>query len=66
MFERNSWIRQLQWNENQAVLAAAMEIPPDRTRGALEPAAAGSWSLGTVDQPSAGLLLTAERWIEGM
>ena len=39
----------LKWNENQTVLAAAIRIP-DRDTGPLEGAAAGSWSLGIVEQ----------------
>ena len=35
---------QPKWNENQIVLAT------DRNAGPLEDAAAGSWSLGTVEQ----------------
>ena len=35
------------WRENQTVLAAAI---PDRDAGPLEGAAAGSWSLGIVEQ----------------
>ena len=38
------------WNENQTVLAAAI-FTLDRDAGALEGAAAGSWSSGIVDQP---------------
>ena len=40
---------QPKWNENQTVLAAAIHTP-DRDAGPLEGAAAGSWSLGIVDQ----------------
>ena len=40
---------QPKWNENQTVLAAAIHTP-DRDTGPLEGAAAGSWSLGTVEQ----------------
>ena len=40
---------QPKWNENQTVLAAAIRIP-DRDTGPLEGAAAGSWSLGIVEQ----------------
>ena len=41
---------QPKWNENQTVLAAAIHTP-DKNAGPLEGAAAGSWSLGIVDQP---------------
>ena len=37
------------WNENQTVLPTAMHSP-DRDAGPLEGTAAGSWSLGTVEQ----------------
>ena len=37
------------WNENQTVLAAAM-LNPKRDAYHLESAAAGSWSLGIVEQ----------------
>ena len=40
---------QPKWNENQTVLAAAI-LTPDRDTGPLEVAAAGSWSLGIVEQ----------------
>ena len=40
---------QPKWNENQTVLAAAIYVS-DRKAGTLEGAAAGSWSLGTVEQ----------------
>ena len=40
---------QPKWNENQTVLAAAI-YTPDRDAGPLESAAAGSWSLGIVEQ----------------
>ena len=40
---------QPKWNENQTVLAAATRTP-DRDAGALEGTAAGSWSLGIVEQ----------------
>ena len=40
---------QPKWNENQTVLAAAMHTL-DRYAGSLEGAAAGSWSLGIVEQ----------------
>ena len=41
---------QPKWNENQTVLAAAIHSP-DRDASLLEGAAAGSWSLGIVEQP---------------
>ena len=41
---------QPKWNENQTVLAAATRTL-DRNTGPLEGGAAGSWSLGTVEQP---------------
>ena len=37
------------WNETQTVLATAKHTP-DRDAGPLEGAAAGSWSLGIVEQ----------------
>ena len=37
------------WNENQTVLGAAI-YTPDRYAGILEITAAGSWSLGIVEQ----------------
>ena len=37
------------WNENQTVLAAAVQAP-DRDAGPLEGAASGSWYLGIVEQ----------------
>ena len=40
---------QPKWNENQTVLAAAKHTP-DGNAGPLEGAAAGSWSLGIVEQ----------------
>ena len=40
---------QSKWNENQTVLAAAVHTL-DRDTGPLEGAAAGSWSLGIVEQ----------------
>ena len=40
---------QPKWYENQTVLAAAIQTP-DRDTGPLEGAAAGSWSLGIVEQ----------------
>ena len=40
---------QLKWTENRTVLAAAIHTP-DRNAGLLEGAAAGSWSLGIVEQ----------------
>ena len=40
---------QPKWNENQAVLAAAIHTP-DRDTGPLEEAIAGSWSSGIVEQ----------------
>ena len=40
---------QPKWNENQTVLAAAIHTP-DRDTGPLEGTAAGSWSLGSVEQ----------------
>ena len=40
---------QPKWNENHTVLAAAI-YTPDRDGGTLEGAAAGSWSLGIVEQ----------------
>ena len=40
---------QLKWNENRTVLAAAIHTP-DRNAGLLEGAAAGSWSLGNVEE----------------
>ena len=40
---------QPKWNENQTVLAAAVHTQ-DRNAGFLEGAAAGSWSLGIVEQ----------------
>ena len=39
---------QPKWNENQAVLAAAIHTPVRET-GPLEGAAVGSWSLGIVE-----------------
>ena len=41
---------QPKWNENQIVLAAAIQTP-DRDAGPLEGATVGSWSLGIVEQP---------------
>ena len=40
---------QPKWNENQTVLATAIHTL-DRETGPLEGAAAGSWSLGIVEQ----------------
>ena len=40
---------QPKWNERQTVLATAIHTP-DRNTGPLEGAAAGSWSLGIVEQ----------------
>ena len=40
---------QPKWNENQIVLATAIQTP-DRDAGPLEGTAAGSWSLGIVEQ----------------
>ena len=40
---------QPKWSENHTVLAAAIHTP-DRDAGLLEGAAAGSWSLGIVEQ----------------
>ena len=40
---------QPKWNENQTVLATAIHTP-NRDAGPLEGAAAGSWSLGIVEQ----------------
>ena len=40
---------QPKWNENQTVLAAAIHAL-DRDTGPLEGTAAGSWSLGIVEQ----------------
>ena len=40
---------QPKWNENQTVLAAAIHTP-DRNTGPLEGAAAGSWTLGIMEQ----------------
>ena len=40
---------QPKWNENQTVLAAAIHMV-GRNAGLLEGAAAGSWSLGIVEQ----------------
>ena len=40
---------QPKWNENQTVLAAAIHTP-DRDIGPLEGTAAGSWSLGIMEQ----------------
>ena len=40
---------QPKWNENQTVLAAAI-YTLDRKAGPLEGAAAGSWSLGIMEQ----------------
>ena len=40
---------QPQWDENQTVLATAIRTP-DRNTGPLEGIAAGSWSLGVVEQ----------------
>ena len=40
---------QLKWNENQTVLATAIHTL-DRKAGPLEGTAAGSWSLGIVEQ----------------
>ena len=43
----NLW--QPKWNENQTVLAAAIHTP-NRNTGLVEGTAAGSWSLGIVEQ----------------
>ena len=43
----NLW--QPKWNENQTVLAAAVHTL-NRDTGTLEGAAAGSWTLGIVEQ----------------
>ena len=57
---------QPKWNENQIVLATAIHTP-DRAADPPEGIAAGSWSLGTVEQSQCeGLLLTVERQIKGM
>ena len=40
---------QPKWNENQTVLAIAIHTP-DRDADSLEGTAAGSWSLGNVEQ----------------
>ena len=59
-------LRQPKCNENQTVLAAAIHTP-DRDAGPLEGAAAVSWEhrdCGAI--PGHGLLLTADRWTEGM
>ena len=40
---------QPKWNENQTVLATAIHIP-DMDTGLLEGTAAGSWTLGIVEQ----------------
>ena len=40
---------QPKWNENQTVLAAAKHTP-ERDVGPLEGTAAGSWSLGILEQ----------------
>ena len=40
---------QPKWNENQTALAAAIHTP-DKDAGPLEGTAAGSWSLGSVEQ----------------
>ena len=40
---------QPKWNENQTVLGAPIHMP-DRNMGLLEGAAAGSWSLGIMEQ----------------
>ena len=40
---------QAKWNENQTVLAAAINTP-GRNAGLLEGAVDGSWSLGVVEQ----------------
>ena len=40
---------QAKWNENQTVLVTAIHTP-DRDAGPLECVAAGSWSLGIVEQ----------------
>ena len=40
---------QPKWNENQIVLSTAIHTM-DRDKGPLEGAAAGSWSLGSVEQ----------------
>ena len=53
---------QPKWNKNQTGLAAAIHIL-GRNTGLLEAPAAGSWSLGIVEQ---GLQLTAERQIKRM
>ena len=42
-------LRQPKWNENQTLLAAAIPTP-DRAVDPLEGTAAGSWSLGIVEQ----------------
>ena len=48
-WEGNSYPWEPKWNENQTVLAAGKHTP-DRDAGPLEDAAAGSWSLGIVEQ----------------
>ena len=44
-----AYLWQPKWNENQTGLAAAIHTP-DRDADPLEDAAAGSWSLGSVEQ----------------
>ena len=46
--------------KNQTVLATAIQTP-DRDAGPLECAAAGSWSLGIVEQSQGEGLLTLEQ-----
>ena len=46
---RTADLWQPKWNENQTVLAAAI-LTPDRNADLLEGTAAGSWSLGVVEQ----------------
>ena len=42
-------------------------MPWTGNEGPLEGAVAGGWNLGIVEQPKGkGLLLTVERWIEGV
>ena len=56
---------QPKWNENQTVLAAAIQTL-DRV---IDPLEGRGWELefrGCGAIPGQGLLLTAERWIEGM
>ena len=55
---------QPKWNENQTVLAAAIHTP-NRDANPLEATAAGSWSLGILEQSQGkGCLLTMEKWTE--